>query len=239
MEELLKQIDHQDRACTELAYGIYEKVSRENVNIRELLNVEKRKVQIPPQVSSETRIPEPEVEKEPEKVQKVIELQNNIGKKIWAKGKEYMEDKILGCLGKSRKLPGKKEKQELQSAIPEKITMEPEEEIKYPTEVLRVNSEKPIGRLIYQGKNKCGDLLIAEEEFLIGRGRHQVNGRIETDGISRMHAKIKREEGEYYIEDLNSTNGTYLNEELLEYHRAKKLNRNDRVRFGIEEYVFC
>ena len=81
--------------------------------------------------------------------------------------------------------------------------------------------------------------MIAEEEFLIGRGRHQVNGRIETDGISRMHAKIKREEGEYYIEDLNSTNGTYLNEELLEYHRAKKLNRNDRVRFGIEEYVFC
>ena len=65
-----------------------------------------------------------------------------------------------------------------------------------------------------------------------------MDGVILADGVSRLHARIIRQEGRYFIEDLNSTNGTFLNDVELEYHQPQELNRNDRVRFGVEEYMF-
>ena len=42
----------------------------------------------------------------------------------------------------------------------------------------------------------------------------------------------------YYLEDLNSTNGTYLNGEPIAYHQQRRLCKNDRILFGAEEYLF-
>ena len=108
----------------------------------------------------------------------------------------------------------------------------------HPTEILAVRGQDPMGKLIYQGIHGCGDILITGDEFLIGKNRQQAQGIIEAEGISRLHARISRQEMEYYLEDLNSTNGTYLNEIPLEYHQKKAMCRNDRVRFGVEEYLF-
>lgn len=108
----------------------------------------------------------------------------------------------------------------------------------HPTEILAVRGQDPMGKLIYQGIHGCGDILITGDEFLIGKNRQQAQGIIEAEGISRLHARISRQEMEYYLEDLNSTNGTYLNEIPLEYHQKKAMCRNDRVRFGAEEYMF-
>lgn len=241
MEEMLKQINHQDRNCAELAYDIYEKTRRENVCIQELLN---SRMWREPQISFERNIPKQEIRQETENVQEseqhqqVKRFELDRLKRILRERKESIGKELLTWVGKSIKLRKKKEKQELPPVIQEN-KCEREGEVRYPTEVLYMNLEKPIGKLIYQGKNGCRDLSIKGEEFSIGRSQGQVDGRIETEGISRMHARITIKEGDYYIEDLNSTNGTYLNEELLEYHRFRKLNRNDRVRFGVEEYVFC
>ena len=70
------------------------------------------------------------------------------------------------------------------------------------------------------------------------KNKQQANGIINARGISRLHARIIREEDTYYIEDLNSTNGTYLNEAPLEYHQKMELCKDDHIRFGGEEYVF-
>ena len=91
---------------------------------------------------------------------------------------------------------------------------------------------------MYQGIHGCQDIFITGDEFLIGKNRQQAQGIIEAQGVSRLHARISRQEMRYYLEDLNSTNGTYLNEVPLEYHQKKELCRNDRVRFGLEEYLF-
>lgn len=108
----------------------------------------------------------------------------------------------------------------------------------YPTEILGVNSQLIMGKLIYQGIHNCTDILIERDEFLLGKNRQQVHGVIEAEGISRLHARITKQGNTYYIEDLNSTNGTYLNEIPLEYHQKKELYKNDLIRFGREEYVF-
>ena len=42
----------------------------------------------------------------------------------------------------------------------------------------------------------------------------------------------------FYLEDMNSTNGTYRNGELLNYRERVQLEKNDRVIFAKEKYRF-
>ena len=107
-----------------------------------------------------------------------------------------------------------------------------------PTEILTAFGAEPMGKLVYQGIHACGDILIEGEIFLLGKNSAQVNGVVSAEGVSRLHARILRRDKQYFIEDLNSTNGTYLNDVQLEYHQPQALQRNDRIRFGAEEYIF-
>lgn len=108
----------------------------------------------------------------------------------------------------------------------------------HPTEILGTRMQEPDGKLVYQGIHGCADILVSGDVFLLGKNRQQAMGVIEAEGISRLHAKISRQEGEYYLEDLNSTNGTYLNGNPVEYHQKKKLHKGDKIRFGAEEFLF-
>ncbi|MBN2391473.1 MAG: protein kinase [Anaerolineae bacterium] len=57
-------------------------------------------------------------------------------------------------------------------------------------------------------------------------------------GVSRHHARfLCRPEG-WFLEDLQSTNGTYLNEVRLLPHRPVRLNSGDLVRFGQLTLIF-
>ncbi|HLI31446.1 MAG TPA: FHA domain-containing protein [Solirubrobacteraceae bacterium] len=72
-------------------------------------------------------------------------------------------------------------------------------------------------------------------ELLLGRGpRAQI--RLEDPYASASHARIFVQGGILAIEDLGSTNGTYLNEELLETPRP--LHPGDRLRIGESEFAF-
>jgi pSer/pThr/pTyr-binding forkhead associated (FHA) protein len=67
-----------------------------------------------------------------------------------------------------------------------------------------------------------------EERVTIGRraDNHLV---LEADNISRYHAAVERREGGYFICDLGSANGVYLNEQRVE---EALLKDGDRVRIG-------
>lgn len=61
-------------------------------------------------------------------------------------------------------------------------------------------------------------------------GRHPDNqGCVDDQGISRYHAKIVRDNAEYTIEDLNSSNGTYVNGVAVQ--RAE-LKNGDTLQLG-------
>lgn len=48
----------------------------------------------------------------------------------------------------------------------------------------------------------------------IGRGIDNVI-RIDNPAVSKYHARITKEQDQFFIEDLNSTNGTYINEKSI------------------------
>jgi pSer/pThr/pTyr-binding forkhead associated (FHA) protein len=70
---------------------------------------------------------------------------------------------------------------------------------------------------------------VTEFPFFIGKLRENVDYCLQKSVVSRYHAKITKEEDKYYITDLNSTNGTYVNETKLNPYENKELKQGDRV----------
>ena len=73
------------------------------------------------------------------------------------------------------------------------------------------------------------------EGAVMGRG-DQAEIRLEDPFASSQHARLLRQGGIVVLEDLGSTNGTYLNEELLEGPRP--LHPGDRIRIGDSTFMF-
>jgi len=67
-------------------------------------------------------------------------------------------------------------------------------------------------------------------------GRGDVEIVLEDPFASSRHARIERQGGAVVLEDLGSTNGTYLNEELLT--GPQPLHPGDRVRIGDSVFTF-
>ncbi|HET8977826.1 MAG TPA: FHA domain-containing protein [Solirubrobacteraceae bacterium] len=67
-------------------------------------------------------------------------------------------------------------------------------------------------------------------------GRGDVEIRLEDPFASSRHARITREGNVLVLEDLGSTNGTYLNEEPLS--GPQPLYDGDRIRIGDSEFTY-
>ena len=74
--------------------------------------------------------------------------------------------------------------------------------------------------------------------IMIGRAP-ECDFRIEDKVISRKHAVLFKEEGQWYLRDEKSTNGTWLNGEMLQKEEAYLLHENDEIVFAKRyQYVF-
>jgi hypothetical protein len=74
-----------------------------------------------------------------------------------------------------------------------------------------------------------------DADIVLGRG-DRAEIRLQDPFASARHARVYEQGNIVVIEDLGSTNGTYLNEELLETPRP--LHPGDRVRIGDSEFAF-
>ncbi len=76
--------------------------------------------------------------------------------------------------------------------------------------------------------------ILGSEPFLVGReeGTCILAG---DSSVSRQHARITFEQGRYLVEDLRSTNGTWLNGYRLGPYKYE-LNRGDVVQFGLTKF---
>jgi FHA domain-containing protein len=72
-------------------------------------------------------------------------------------------------------------------------------------------------------------------DVVLGRG-DTAEVRLEDPFASSRHARIYEQGKILVVEDLGSTNGTYLNEELLDGPRP--LHPGDRLRIGDSEFAF-
>ncbi len=107
----------------------------------------------------------------------------------------------------------------------------------HPTVCLADYQARPQGMLLYEGTDNRENIPLMQPLVKIGKGKG-VDAKIEKGTISHFHAQINHEQDTFYIEDLNSTNGTFVNGEGLTYKERKKLAINDIVQFADIRYRF-
>src|SRR6266487_2268569 len=95
-------------------------------------------------------------------------------------------------------------------------------------------------RLIVEADNQEFDIS-GKDNIVIGREDAVSNIYPDVDltphggeegGVSRMHARIFVENGQYMLEDENSTNFTFLNRQRLNGKTPTPLHDNDEIRLG-------
>lgn len=119
----------------------------------------------------------------------------------------------------------------------EDFSYEPDQQIYEPTVLLKaVEEDRDVLNLKYIGNSKKDDIRIDKEEFRVGSSIEGNDSVIDSPVISRFHAKIIKEGKSYYVEDLNSTNGTSVNGKLLGYRDRIELNPEDTIMFADECY---
>jgi diguanylate cyclase (GGDEF)-like protein len=69
---------------------------------------------------------------------------------------------------------------------------------------------------------------LVKDETTVGRG-HENDIVLDSDSVSRRHAKVEHREGAFYIVDLDSTNGTSVNDEPV---TTCQLRRGDQLTIG-------
>ena len=72
---------------------------------------------------------------------------------------------------------------------------------------------------------------------IIGKSGKSSDYKLEEQFISRVHARIYEEMNGYYIEDLNSSNGTFVNGEKLKPHTQVMFQLGDIIMLADMEFV--
>ena len=171
----------------------------------------------------------------------VRDWRNGLGRtqEIWAAMQETWGH--IRKLLKTPLIPERTKKKELSQAdffydTEEEEELEPVIEI-HPTVCIGQGNLREEGLLLYEGRDTYPDYHIQKEVCTVGKDQAS-DLLLQKETVSRHHAKIRKMEDGYYIEDLNSTNGTYLNDELLSYKEPRLLHSSDLICFADVKYRF-
>jgi len=88
-------------------------------------------------------------------------------------------------------------------------------------------------------------LVACQPELIIGRASKKTVPDIDlspfggsTAGVSRKHSRLLCQHGEWFVEDLGSTNGTFVNGEKIAPNQKVSVKHNDTIRCGQIELHF-
>src|SRR5262249_4589027 len=82
--------------------------------------------------------------------------------------------------------------------------------------------------VVFYGAHIGRRIILEDEEITIGRSE-SANIQVDQDSVSRQHARLVTIGGRIVLHDLGSTNGTFVNDDLIE---QSELKDGDLVRIG-------
>jgi len=227
LEYLLAKTNHKNVLAVQLIYGVYEEAIKPAFHIKELeqyLHVLPMETKAVNDDVYENKVVEQNLELPPKR---------RFALPAWDICKvERIKDIMAWIRGGIKKKAKKEQKsdavlyRELEEVVQEDATI-----------ILGREMEEIRGYLKYEGTNYLPDISIAKTPFVIGTAE-SCDGIIRHPNISHCHAKITYQDNTYFIEDLNSTNGTRVNGGLLSYKTRVSLKKNESIYFANEPYRF-
>ena len=226
-EYLMGKLDKSDRKGIEFGYDLYQCALEPNFSLMEILK-------------SHTEMENPE--KNEETALPVVEAVESVtGTQTLSSGKKSVQEEILEKTGSWKNFFHKKKKQPVETYVAEadqiksgSVLFLREQGNTGETTFLR--EEKHYGLLLKSKNPDYPDLKMEGTSFLIGKRKESVDGWVPAPTVSRIHARIIKEEGCYLLEDLNSTNGTRAGQHQLNPYELFPLDNGMQVAFAGAEY---
>lgn len=89
--------------------------------------------------------------------------------------------------------------------------------------------ETPKGKLV---------AVVKDSVQTLGKKKGEADIVLEDASVSRLHARITKEKDTFFIEDLNSTNGTFKNGLQLQPYERRELEEGDEIKLGRVTLIF-
>lgn len=231
IQMLLRKLDHRDKRAAEAVYLLYEETGKEGYSFENAMKI----ICAQDFPVEENTLPEWE-----EGIEEMPVLSGHEQTGVSAKEK-WNQDFFLRFKEWFRGKIQRKKSHILSREKNEFLVFEPENEsgehTAHPTVLLSELPRKPQGILKYEGTGNGRDLQIEGDSYIIGSDA-ACDGRIADRTVSRCHARVTKVEDIYFIEDLNSSNGTYVGGELLNCRVKMSLQPGEMVMFAGEKFRF-
>lgn len=259
----IEHVDYQETEAVELAYSFQQRILEENVNlgfaVADLLKDKKEhsteavfnEVKKNSENSYEKKVLQEK--REPIKKEPFYNIDSeNLLKEKWSldnlKFVQEIKDFLKGVTFFKREKRGEKRKIKKEKPVYEMELDFGENEKEAPfytqtlpseeTQFFSFQDEQEIHALVYQGRKNLPDFELEVFPYVIGKGERGIDGRLEIPAVSRIHSQLDYYNNNYFIMDLNSTNGTFLNGERLPPNMKKSLSTGDQIQFAGEKYIF-
>jgi len=238
LEYLLSKLNHTDSELVQGAYELYELSLSESCQIQDFKNVILKRRMTQKKVCQV----EKEYQVEFSEPLRVAESESTYGKECSVESKgswlqEQLEGKLSALYKRAKDILVRYPKEKIPEVVYPEDVEEQVEVSSHPTICIATTLGEPRGVLIYEGMGDYPDFELQQMMCVIGKSA-RARFQIQRETISNFHAKIEYQEGEYYIEDMNSTNGTFINDEILNYRDKRILNPGDVIRFADIKYRF-
>ncbi len=245
MDFLIKEVSSNNKDLMDVLYRLYEKCLKDDFTLPELLEeiqalnqedeIKVTKIDMRDQAYNEVLLDEGEAEERPGPEQNEYGGGDYLSDYYEEEPSAFagLTDTVFGALRGIFKGGNRIKDEDVGS---QDFYVEPDIEIGERTVLL--TEQKPMGKLVYDGDGREADFIVERDILKIGSLRGNNDATIHSKAVSSAHAKIIREGEDFYIEDLNSSNGTYVNGQLLNYHERHKLNIMDKLRFADVGYIF-
>ena len=99
-----------------------------------------------------------------------------------------------------------------------------------PAPARRAGSKEALRLKVVEGTEVRGRVFDLGDELTVGRAAGCRVPLSDDTYVSQLHARVFRKDGRYFVEDLGSTNGTFLNRKQVSAPLA--LRRGDRLQVG-------
>ncbi len=227
-EYLINHLDYEDKQVIEQGYTLYRYTLQENYDI--LKSIQKTIVNQKKEEMLEEVLPEAYEESEYE-----YSEEKNVSKVAEGGFFHQIMNRFKGEVKTVGTYNLDKDKWNKESVV--EIEDEKEEHYGH-TMLLKEVQGKAMHYLVCLSEGGYQDFTIDKFPFVIGKGKEWADGVISHSLVSRIHAQFEEEEGEIFITDLNSTNGTGVNDQLLEANQTVQLKSGDVIHFSEVYYRF-